>query len=446
MSINNATPDLVVKWLRHPSTPKRVLGVRSIREVSWSPDEAARRLVTAFQDETRSVKEAVAAELEQVGGQIGLQALLTCAEVSATERLYDQAVYLRMESAVEACLNGESSQILLAGLGSKSKYTRRLAAHAISKRPNAAYLFSLFDALYAVGEDYPTGQEILTAIAAINDKSAVPHLARLLPGHQIGAPLRGQLALAIASLGGVGADAPALLRELNSYRSYMINQDKAFTFLTAELRRQHGWKDLARSLTGCVASEMVRSLQGITEPEFGHELVQLLLEGHSTDTQKYIVGLLKNIPTTEVANALLQTVVIGVQCKEAFRSDLAEDVRISALLAAGGMADACGQTQVADLFEKFLERQVLLYETGREKNVFTHRPEAIFHAIGSINSCRAVPLMIRVLRSAYETEIRKYGSIEGKVYNLSIIVLEVLGKCKKEISPEDWKLIARCGY
>ena len=222
----------------------------------------------------------------------------------------------------------------------------------------------------------------------------------------------------------------------------MANQDKAFALLTAELRRQRCWKDLARSLTGCAAHEMARSLAAVTDPEFGHELVQLLVETPSIDTQSYIIELLKNIHTTEVASALLQIVVVGAHSRESFRSDLAENVRISALLAAGGMAGVCESTQVSDLFENFLEKQVLLYELHQD-NVFTHRTEDVLRAIGSINSSLSIPLMVRVFRSTYMWEAQTYGDVI-RAYNLSLILVETLRECGGEISPEDWELIDRC--
>jgi hypothetical protein len=187
---------------------------------------------------------------------------------------------------------------------------------------------------------------------------------------------------------------------------------------------------------------MARSLAAVTDPEFGHELVQLLVETPSIDTQSYIIELLKNIHTTEVASALLQIVVVGAHSRESFRSDLAENVRISALLAAGGMAGVCESTQVSDLFENFLEKQVLLYELHQD-NVFTHRTEDVLRAIGSINSSLSIPLMVRVFRSTYMWEAQTYGDVI-RAYNLSLILVETLRECGGEISPEDWELIDRC--
>jgi hypothetical protein len=130
----------------------------------------------------------------------------------------------------------QSWDLLLSGLRSKSKQTRRLAANAARMQPRPTYLMPLLDALRVSREDgeafsviYHAGWEALAAIAAIRDGSAVPELVRLLQSGEIDTQLRGQLAAVIASIGG-GGIARALMKELDSHSTWIGQQENVFTF------------------------------------------------------------------------------------------------------------------------------------------------------------------------------------------------------------------------
>ena len=167
---------------------------------------------------------------------------------------------------------------------------------------------------------------------------------------------------------------------------------------------------------------MAWSPAGITEPEFGHELVDMLADCPSRSTQQTIIEVLRYIHTPEVANALLRIVNSGAR---------------SACMA--NLANLCDPMQVSEMFDHFLEEQALQHQDDRD-SIFNHvRAENIFSAIGKLDPCRFVPIMIRVLRHTY---YRNEGG--SYAYNLSRIVDRTVYQCGKEISTEDRNLIWWC--
>jgi hypothetical protein len=184
---------------------------------------------------------------------------------------------------------------------------------------------------------------------------------------------------------------------------------------------------------------MAWSPAGITEPEFGHELVDMLADCPSRSTQQTIIEVLRYIHTPEVANALLRIVNSGARSLKLYDEMWIRGLALETAACMANLANLCDPMQVSEMFDHFLEEQALQHQDDRD-SIFNHvRAENIFSAIGKLDPCRFVPIMIRVLR---HTNYRNEGG--SYAYNLSRIVDRTVYQCGKEISTEDRNLIWWC--